>query len=77
MEKTSKPSLGQLQSGQVTAVGQRTIRISGVEYPLDFEVVVTDDEGRSRDLREVQPESEVMFSLRQARVDRIVLVLPK
>jgi hypothetical protein len=70
-------STANLQAGVVNAVGSRDIRINGVDYPMDANVDVTDDEGRPREIKLLVPETDIKFQVKKGRVTQIVIVLPK
>lgn len=75
--KRESISTANFQSGVVTAVGSRDVRIDGADYPLDAHVLVTDDEGNPRELKVVVPETNVKYQVKKGRVTHIVIVLPK
>ncbi len=65
------------QSGQITANLATGLQMDHKHYPLDSIVTITDDEGRARELKDLVPGSRVQFHLKQGRIDKIVLILPK
>ncbi|MEW6543753.1 MAG: hypothetical protein AB1411_09085 [Nitrospirota bacterium] len=65
------------QTGQVTAVGKTTIRINAREYSLSSEVVIRDDEGKPRELKDLTPGSDVKFHVKRDSIDQIILLLPR
>ncbi len=65
------------QAGQITAKLANGLQIDHKHYPLDTGVTITDDEGRTRELKDLVRGSLVQFHLKQGRVDKIMLLLPK
>lgn len=65
------------QSGQVTGKHGESIQINQRDYALDTAVEVKDDEGRLRELKDVKEGAEIRFHLKNERIDKLVLVLPK
>ncbi|MGH7166672.1 MAG: hypothetical protein ACREIS_14230 [Nitrospiraceae bacterium] len=76
-QKAPSGSITSLPSGQVTALRIDEIQISDRNYPLDPNVVVSDDAGSPRTLKDLKPGDWVRFHLRQERVDRIIVINPK
>ena len=76
-QKPTPGSITSLPSGQVTAQRVDEIQISNRNYPLDPNVVVIDDAGSPSNLKDLKPGDLVRFHLRQGRVDRIILIIPK
>lgn len=65
------------QSGQITAKLATGLQIDNKHYSVDTRVTITDDEGRTRGLKDLVRGSRVQFHLKQGRVDKIMLLLPK
>ena len=64
-------------SGQVTAKRGNLIQINNQDYTMRSDVVIEDDEGRSREEKELKPGTEVNYYLKQGNIDKIVIRLPK
>jgi len=72
-----KASLAMLQPGEVTANNRGDILIDNKRYSLLPSAIVTDDEGRPRDLKEFAPGMQVRFRLRSDKIDQLVMMLPR
>ncbi len=72
-----KASLPMLQQGEVTANNGQDILIDNNRYPVLPSVLVTDDEGRPRDLKEFVRGTQVRFHLRNNKIDQLVMMLPR
>ena len=78
LAQTSEPApLAGFQSGQVTGKQGTTLAIDNNSYQLTPDVSVKDEEGNPLQLSDVVPGVEVMFHLKQGRIDKLVLILPK
>ena len=78
LAQTSEPApLAGFQSGQVTGKSGDTLQINNKDYTLQPDVSVKDEEGNQKELSDVVPGVEVMFPLKQGRIDKLVLILPK
>jgi len=77
--QTSQDSTISYKSGEVTANGLTTIQIDKQDYALLSDAVITDDEGKPRDRKELVPGAFVKFhvSTRRGGIDNIILILPK
>jgi hypothetical protein len=75
-QSESAPSVDMV-SGQVTAKRGQSIEINGREYMLNRNVVIKDEEGRPRELKDFEQGTEVRFHLKQERIDQLVLILAK
>lgn len=64
-------------SGHVTAKSDRSIRIDGRDVAFHPQVVIQDDEGRPKQLKDILPDAEVRYLLKGDRVRHILLVTPK
>lgn len=64
-------------SGQVTAKRGNQIQINHQDYLLDPRVTITDDEGSPKHVEDLEPGAWVKFHLKDTRIDRIVLMLPR
>ncbi len=74
---SSLASSANFQSGQVTAKLPNGLQIDHKNYRLDTRVTITDDEGRTRELKDLVRGSLVQFHLKRGRVDKIILLLPR
>jgi hypothetical protein len=72
-----RASLLLLQLGEVTANPGGELVIDHKRYPVSPSVIVTDDEGRPRDLKELVPGTPVRFHLRNDKIDQLVMMLPR
>ena len=63
--------------GIITKNSGNTIQINGTNYKVDPDIVVEDDEGRTRDLRELTPGVPVQFHLQKKKIDQLIWILPK
>ncbi|MEK7269063.1 MAG: hypothetical protein AAB093_06655, partial [Nitrospirota bacterium] len=78
LAQTSEPApLAGFQSGLVTGKQGTTLAIDNKNYQLTPGVSVKDEEGNQKELSDVVPGVEVMFHLKQGRIDQLVLILPK
>lgn len=75
--QTSAMSSVTMQTGMVSSVNSGQIRVNDTNYPLDAAVSVSDDEGHSRDLKAVVPETQILYHVHRGHIDQIVVVLPK
>lgn len=64
------------ERGEVTAKRERALLINNKEYSLLAEVTVKDTASMPRALNDVVPGMEVLFHLRQGRIDQIIIILP-
>lgn len=62
--------------GEVTGKRENVIRIDSKEYPFLADVIVKDQNLTPRDLKDVVPGTQVMFHLKQGRIDQIIILLP-
>jgi hypothetical protein len=74
---SSMPTFVQLVSGEVTANRGEALSIDGKEYPLANGVMVSDEGGNQREVKDFVPGTYVKYHLKSGRLDIIVLVLPK
>ena len=65
------------QTGQVVSAGDKQMVIDHKSYAVGSEVKVTDDEGGSREYKQVGPDQIVMFHLKKGQIDQLIIVLPK
>lgn len=72
-----KASLAMLQPGEVTANQGGDILIDNKRYSVLSFAIVTDDEGKPRDLKEFVPGMQVRFHLRSDKIDQLVMMLPR
>jgi hypothetical protein len=77
--QTSQDSAISYKSGEVTAIGETTIQIDKQDYALLSDAVITDEEGKPRDRKELVPGTFVQFhvSARRGGIDQIIMILPK
>jgi len=76
-QTSSQESQVGFQSGQVTGKSGSSIQINRRDYLLDKDVSVKDDEGRSRELKDIKEGADVLFHLRRDTIDQLIIVLPK
>ena len=62
--------------GEVTDKRENVIRIDSKEYSFGAGVIVKDQNLTSRDLKDVVPGTQVMFHLKQGRIDQIIILMP-
>lgn len=62
--------------GEVTGKRENVIRIDSREYPFFADVIVKDQNLTPRNLKDVVPGAQVMFHLKQGRIDQIIILLP-
>lgn len=65
----------QLVQGTITAVAKAFIQIDGTNYRIDRNIVVTDDEGRVRQVDELGRGLRILYHVDHRKLDRIVMVL--
>jgi hypothetical protein len=70
-------TLSMLQPGQVNANHGQVLVIDNKQYPVSPSVIVTDDEGRTRNLNEVVSGTQVRIHLRNDQIDQLVIMLPR
>jgi hypothetical protein len=62
--------------GEVTGKRENVIRIDSKEYSFFADVIVKDQNLEPRALKDVVPGTQVMFHLKQGRIDQIIILLP-
>ena len=62
--------------GEVTDKRENVIRIDSKEYSFFADVIVKDQNLSPRALKDVVPGTQVMFHLKQGRIDQIIILLP-
>ena len=62
--------------GEVTGKRENLIRIDSKEYSFFADVIVKDQNLTPRALKDVVPGTQVMFHLKQGRIDQIIILLP-
>jgi hypothetical protein len=62
--------------GEVTDKRENRIRIDSKEYSFFADVIVKDQNLSPRVLKDVVPGTQVMFRLKQGRIDQIIILLP-
>lgn len=72
-----KASLAMLPQGEVMANNGQEIFIDNTRYLMLPSVLVTDDEGRPRDLKEFVRGTQVRFHLRKDKIDQLIMMLPR
>jgi hypothetical protein len=75
--ESSIPAPVPLTSGEVTANRGEALSIDGKEYPLALGVMVSDDYGGQREVKDFVPGADVKYHLKNGKIDAIVLILPK
>jgi hypothetical protein len=74
---SSPDSKIRFQSGQVTAKQGNSLQINKQSYSLHPEVIITDDEGKPRNEKDLVPGVEVRFHLKRGIIDQVIVILPK
>jgi hypothetical protein len=62
--------------GEVTGKRENVIRIDSKEYSFFADVIVKDQNLTPMALKDVVPGAQVMFHLKQGRIDQIIILLP-
>lgn len=62
--------------GEVTDKRENVIRIDSKEYSFFADVIVKDQNLMPKTFKDVVPGTQVMFHLRQGRIDQIIILLP-
>jgi hypothetical protein len=62
--------------GEVTGKRENLIRIDSKEYSFFADVIVKDQNLSPRVLKDVVPGTQVMFHLKQGRIDQIIILFP-
>jgi hypothetical protein len=62
--------------GEVTGKRENAIRIDSKEYSFFADVIVKDQNLTPRTLKDVVTGTQVMFHLKQGRIDQIIILLP-
>jgi L-cysteine desulfidase len=62
--------------GEVTGKQENVIRIDSKEYSFFADVIVKDQNLTPRALKDVVTGTQVMFHLKQGRIDQIIILLP-
>ncbi len=62
--------------GEVTGKRENILRIDSKEYSFFTDVIVKDQNLTPRTLQDVVPGTQVMFHLKQGRIDQIIILLP-
>lgn len=62
--------------GEVTGKRDKVIQIDSKDYSFLADVIVKDQNLTPRDLKDVVPGTQVMFHLKQGRIDQIIILLP-
>ena len=70
-------STGGFERGMVTEVHQTSIAIDNKTYGLKPEIVIVNDQGQSIEIESVAPNSEVKFHVKEGRIDKMVVSLPR
>jgi hypothetical protein len=66
-----------LKQGEVTANNGEELLIDNIRYAVLPTATVTDDEGRSREWKQVIPGAQVRFQLQQNKIVQLVIMLPR
>ena len=75
----SQKEVNQLEGfvmGEVTDRRDNVIRIDSREYPFFADVIVKDQNLTPRALKDIVTGTQVMFHLKQGRIDQIIILLP-
>lgn len=62
--------------GEVTGKRENVIRIDTREYPFFADVIVKDQNLTPMAIKDVVPGIQVLFHLKQGRIDQIIILLP-
>ena len=76
-EQNVSPIMTNLQSGEVNTNSGNSVTVGGKTYPLHPAVMIQDDEGRPRQLKEVVPGMSVKFHVKGEQIDQLIIVLPR
>ncbi len=76
-QSLSSPSTAGFQTGEVGSSSDKHMVIDHKSYAVSPEVKVTDDEGGTREYKQVGPDQIVMFHLKNGQIDQLIIVLPK
>ena len=71
------PAAVQLIPGEVTANRGEALSIEGKEFSLAIGVMVSDDYGGQREVKDFAPGTYAKYHLKSGKIDILVLVLPK
>jgi hypothetical protein len=66
-----------LRVGQITDKRRDAVYIDKTAYEFHHDLMMRDDEGRVRELKDFETGAEVKFQLKQGRLALLVLILPK
>jgi hypothetical protein len=64
-------------SGMVTGIRGNTLEIDNKRYELMPEVVIKNERGNLMEPHDIVENAEVKFHLKQERIDKMVLILPR
>ena len=70
-------STGGFERGIVTQVHQTSIEIDNKTYGLKPEIVIVNDQGQPIEIEGVMPNSDVKFHVKEGRIDKMVVSLPR
>jgi hypothetical protein len=70
-------STGGFERGMVTEIHQATIEIDNKTYGLKPEVVIVNDQGQPIEIGSVVTNAEVKFHVKEGRIDKMVVSLPR
>lgn len=62
--------------GHVTGKRENLLQIDNKEYPFFADVIVKDQNLTPMALKDIVPGTQVMFHLKQGRIDQIIILLP-
>jgi len=64
-----------LLTGEVTGNYGTSVQINGLIYPSHPSLVVTDDEGRPRALKDAAAGMQVKYHLKENQIDQLIIIL--
>jgi hypothetical protein len=70
-------STGGFERGLVTEIHQTTIEIDNKTYGLKPEVMIVNDQGQPIEMGSVVLNAEVKFHVKEGRIDKMVVSLPR
>lgn len=76
-QQSVAPMMTNLQSGEVVTNSGDRVQVGGKTYPLHPAVMIQDDEGRPRQIKEVVPGMLVKFHVKGEQIDQLIIVLPR
>lgn len=73
---TDASEIDNFEKGEVAAKRDHALLINNKEYSVLADVTVKDTTLTSRNFNDVVPGIEILFHIRQGRIDQIIIILP-